>query len=348
MTLELTATVADRRLDVGLVVETGETVALLGENGAGKSTVLAIAAGLLRPDRGQVRLAGRTLLDTTSSVDVPPHHRKVALLSQDPLLFPHLSVRENVAFGPRSAGARRREAGAVADRWLAEVGVSDLTDRRPTEVSGGQAQRIALARALAVDPDLLLLDEPMAAVDVAARPGLRQTLRRVIARKTALIVTHDVLDAILLADRVVVLDGGVVVESGRTTDVLSRPRSAFTAQLAGLNLLSGTWATDHLALEDGTKVFAMPPTGTVAGDPVVASFSPRAVAVYRDAPTGSPRNSFAVVITEVEPIGDLVRLRSERLSADVTPAAVAELGLVPGTPVTFTVKATEVEAYPVG
>lgn len=350
MTFDFTATVPARRLDVSFALAPGETVALLGQNGAGKSTVLDVAAGLLHPDRGRVVLGGRTLLDTEAvrPVDLAPHHRKVALLAQDPLLFPRLSVRANVAFGPRSSGVGRRDADRVADHWLAEVGADALADRRPTEVSGGQAQRVALARALAVDPELLLLDEPMAAVDVAARPALRQTLQRVLADKTTVIVTHDVLDALLLADRVIVLETGTVVEDGRTRDVLSRPRSTFTAQLAGLNLLTGTWATDHLALADGTRVFAMTATAAAAGTPMVASFSPRAVAVYREAPTGSPRNSFPAVITEIEPLGDLFRVRSAHLSADVTAQAVTDLGLAPGTPVTFTVKATEVAAYPLG
>ncbi|MGO4258089.1 sulfate/molybdate ABC transporter ATP-binding protein [Marmoricola sp. RAF53] len=351
MTLDFSAVVAERDLDVAFTVHTGETVALLGENGAGKSTVLAVAAGLLHPDHGHVRIGERTLLDTSLRVDLAPHHRRVALLAQDPLLFPRMSVRGNVAFGPRSGGAGRRESAAAAERWLAAVGAEDLAGRRPTEISGGQAQRVALARALAVEPEVLLLDEPMAAVDVAARPALRQTLQRVLAGKTAVVVTHDVLDALLLADRVVVLERGHVVEDGRTHDVLARPRSRFAAHLAGLNLLGGTWSADHLVLDDGTRVFAMAPDGPADGDHVVASFSPRAVAVYRDAPAGSPRNSFPVVLTEVEPLGDVFRLRSDHvsghLSADVTAQAVAELGLLPGTPVTFSVKATEVTAYPV-
>ncbi|MFL6159450.1 MAG: sulfate/molybdate ABC transporter ATP-binding protein [Marmoricola sp.] len=349
MTLLLAASVTDRDLDISFEVAAGETVALLGPNGAGKSTALAVLAGLLRPDAGTVVLDGRTLVDTATRTDVAPHRRSVALLAQDPLLFPHLSVRENVAFGPRSAGASRSRSRDLADHWLAETGVADLAHRRPGQVSGGQAQRIAVARALATDPALLLLDEPMASLDVSVTPALRQTLRRVLADRTAVIVTHDVLDALLLADRVVVLEGGRVVEDGPTRDVLSRPRSRFAADLAGLNLLAGTWDGSCVVLPDRTRVQGLP-TGPVPapGDRVVATFAPHAVAVHREPAGGSPRNSFAVRIAELEPLGDRVRLRSGWLSADVTLDAVADLGLAPDLGVTFVVKATEVAVYGLG
>ncbi len=346
MTLELAATVADRGLDVTFEVATGETVALLGRNGAGKSTALDVAAGQLRPDHGRVVLDGRPLTDTARRVAVPPHRRGIALLAQEPLLFPHLSVRENVAFGPRSSGLPRGEAYRGADRWLAEVEAPDLADRRATELSGGQAQRVAVARALAADPRLFLFDEPMAALDVSVRPALRQMLRRVLADRTAVLVTHDVLDALLLADRVIVLDEGRVVEDGPCREVLARPRSAFAAELAGLNLLTGTWAGDHVRLEDGTSVYGLAAgPAPEPGAPVVATFRPHAVAVYRESTSGSPRNTFAVRISDLEPSGELVRVRGDGLSADVTPYAAADLDLAPGLAVTFTVKATEVSVY---
>lgn len=349
MSLQVTATLAERGLDVALEVAAGETVALLGANGAGKSTVLEIVAGLLVPDRGSVVLAGRPLTvtggDRHTRVDVPAHRRGTALLSQDPLLFPHLSVRDNVAFGPRSAGHPRAESLRLAEHWLDEVGAADLGERRPEQVSGGQAQRIAVARALAASPELLLLDEPMAALDVAVTPALRQTLRRVLAGRTTVVVTHDVLDALLLADRVVVLDQGTVVEEGPSKQVLARPRSAFAAQLAGLNLFTGTWTGDRVRLDNGTEVHGLTQDVVAVGSPVVATFRPSAVAVYREASAGSPRNTIPAVIRELEPVGDLVRVRTDTLSADITPYAVAELDLVPGLPVTLTVKATEVAVY---
>ncbi len=347
MTLTFTATVPDRDVEVSFEVADGETVALLGPNGAGKSTVLSVVAGLLRPGHGRVELAGRTLYDDGARVDVAPHRRRVALLAQEPLLFPHLTVLDNVAFGPRSAGASRAEARGRAQEWLDEVGVGDLAARRPAQLSGGQAQRAAVARALAAEPDLLLLDEPMAALDVEVTPALRQTLRRVLADRTCVVVTHDVLDALLLADRVLVLEGGRVVEAGPTREVLTRPRSAFAARLAGLNLVLGRWSDAGLLLDDGSHL-----SGLVAdeeptdGAAAVAVFRPTAVAVYRSAPHGSPRNVVPVTVSAIEPLGDLVRIRAGELSADVTPPAAAELELVPGAEAFFSVKATEIEVYP--
>ncbi|RNL80821.1 sulfate/molybdate ABC transporter ATP-binding protein [Nocardioides marmorisolisilvae] len=346
MSLELGARVAERDVDASFEINTGQTVALLGENGAGKSTLLAVAAGLLRPERGRVVLDGQPLLDTDNGVDLPPHRRGVALLSQDPLLFPHLTVLDNVAFGPRSRGVPRRDAQQQAEHWLSQVGALDLAGRKPGGLSGGQAQRVAIARALAADPRLLLLDEPMASLDVEVTPALRQTLRGVLADRTAVIVTHDVLDALLLADRVVVLENGRIVEDGDTRVVLTRPRSRFAARLAGVNLLAGTWTGDHVELDDGGVLFGMAAEPLPQpGDRVVATFKPHAVAVYRDLPQGSPRNSFGVRIDELEPLGDLIRLRTEQLSADVTLQAVADLDLTPGTWAAFSVKATEIDVY---
>lgn len=349
MSLSFAATVAERDVDVALEVATGETVALLGPNGAGKSTVLSVLAGLLRPDTGRVVLHDRVLVDPSARVDLPPHRRRVALLAQEPLLFPHLSALDNVAFGPRSAGAGRTAARERARGLLEAVGIAELGGRRPTRLSGGQAQRAAVARALAADPDLLLLDEPMAALDVAVTPALRQTLRRVLAERTCVIVTHDVLDALLLADRVVVLEGGRVVEEGPTRDVLARPRSAFAARLAGLNLVTGRWdaAAPGVRRDDGSVLAGRPGDPSPAdGDPVVAAFRPTAVSVYREAPHGSPRNVLPATVETVEPLGDLVRVRAGDLSADVTPTAAAELELVPGLAVHLSVKATEVDVYP--
>ena len=205
MTFSLSFTVAERDVDVAFDVAAGETLAVLGPNGSGKSTALDVTAGLVAPDSGRVELDGRVLTDVSAGVRVPPHARRTALLGQEPLLFPHLDALENVAFGPRSAGTPRAAARTSAQRWLDEVGVGDLAGRRPSQLSGGQAQRVAVARALAAEPSLLLLDEPLAALDVAVLPALRQTLRRVLSDRTVVVVTHDPLDALLLADRVVVL-----------------------------------------------------------------------------------------------------------------------------------------------
>ena len=347
MSLRAALAVPDRGVDVALDVAHGETVALLGPNGSGKSTTLSVLTGLLHPHAADVELDERTLVRTggSPSVWVPPHDRGVALLSQEPLLFPHLSVLDNVAFGPRSAGMPRGPARDRARHWLAELGVADLAARRPRALSGGQAQRVALARALATEPRLLLLDEPMSAIDVALAPGLRQLLRRVLRDRTAVVVTHDVLDAALLADRVVVLDGGRVVEQGPTPQVLARPTSDFAARIAGLNLVRGRARGEAVVTEAGLVVAGLADESLQDGLDVIAVFSPSAVGVYREAPHGSPRNAIAGVVTEVEPHGHQVRVRTEHLAADITPAALAELQLAPGSPVVFSVKASEVAVY---
>jgi len=349
VTFRYDAVVAGRGVDLAFDVGPGETLALLGPNGAGKSTALTVAAGLLRPDSGRVVLDGRPLTVTGRAgrdVLVPPHDRQVSLLAQEPLLFPHLSVLDNVAFGPRSRGASRAGSRAVARRWLGEVGIEELADRRPARISGGQAQRAAVARALAADPRLLLLDEPMAALDVAVTPALRQTLRRVLADRTVVLVTHDALDALLLADRVAVIENGTIVDQGITSEVLARPRSRFTAQIAGLNLVTGTWR-DHAVLTSAGMRVEGHPTGPPPrdGDPVVAVFPPSAVSVFLDDPGGSPRNALDVTITHLEPHGGQIRVRTESLSADITARAAAELDLVPGSRAFFVVKATEIAVY---
>ena len=349
MVFELSAAVDERRVDLAMRVGNREVVALLGPNGAGKSTVLAVIAGLLRPDTGHANLAGRTLFDVGRSgarqVWVPAHARRVALLAQEPLLFPHLSALDNVAFGPRSAGQSRSQSRTVASRWLAQVDATQYAERKPAQLSGGQAQRIAVARALAADPALLLLDEPMAALDVAVAPAMRQMLRRVLAERAAIIVTHDVLDALLLADRVIVVDEGHIVEDGPTAHVLARPRSAFAARIAGLNMVRGTLDRQGVRTPGGLLVEGRAEEPIGLGEGAVAVFRPSAVGVYRKPPGGSPRNVINVTITELEPHGDQIRIRTAELSADVTAAAVVDLDLVPHMPVVFAVKASEVAIY---
>jgi molybdate transport system ATP-binding protein len=336
----------DFALDAGLRVGPGEVVAVLGRNGSGKSTLLAAIAGLLRPDTGRIVLNGRTLTDTAAGVQLAPHRRRVGLLAQEPLLFPHLSVLDNVAFGPRAAGARKQPARSAAMRHLTEVDAVEFAPRRPRRLSGGQAQRIALARALASEPELLLLDEPLSAVDVELAPALRSLLRSVLQDRLVIVVTHQVIDALVLADRVVVMEGGRVVEQGPTHDVLTRPRSAFAARLAGLNLVAGTATASGLRAADDTELSGVCDS-TVAGAPAVAVFSPTAVAVYTDPPKGSPRNVIQDRVTVLEPNGSFVRARGAGgLAADITPVAAVELGLHTDAQVWFVVKATEVAIYP--
>lgn len=350
MSAGLQAAVAVRRaefeLDATVQVRPGEVLAVLGRNGSGKSTLLAAIAGLLRPDTGRITLDDRVLTDTATGVLLPTHRRKIGLLAQQPLLFPHLSVLDNVAFGPRAAGTRRQEARATALRHLTEVDAVEFAQRRPGRLSGGQAQRIALARALASGPDLLLLDEPLSAVDIEFAPALRALLRSVLAHRLAVVVTHQVIDALVLADRVVVLDGGRVVEQGTTREVLTRPRSPFAARLAGLNLVSGIATADGLRAADGRELIGTSES-TVLGEAAAAVFTPAAVAIYTDQPKGSPRNVIPDRVVALEPQGALIRVRSASgLAADVTPGSAVELGLHPGAGVWFVVKAAEITIYP--
>jgi molybdate transport system ATP-binding protein len=349
VTFTLKAAVESRGFDVELAVGPSETVAVMGPNGAGKSTLLAVAAGLLRPDAGRSELGGRTLFDVgpgSSGRWTAPHGRGTALLAQDALLFPHLSALENVAFGPRSAGVSRKTARSTALHWLGAVEAAPLARRRPGELSGGQAQRIAVARALAAEPELLLLDEPMAALDIHGAPLLRRLLKRVLAGRRAIIVTHDVLDALMLADRVIVLEGGRISEEGPVREVLRRPRSRFAASLSGLNLVPGTATRDGLRSAEGQHFAGQYDVPVSAGEAAVAVFPPSAVSVFPAEPHGSPRNSFRVRVTDLEPHGDQIRVRAGDLSADVTPAASADLGLAPGVDAYFVIKAAAVAIYP--
>ena len=349
MSLQASARFAARDVDVSLDVAAGETVAIIGPNGAGKSTLLSAIAGILHPDAGSARLDDQVLYDTGPHRPgrwMPAHQRGTALLAQEALLFPHLSVLDNVAFGPRSTGASRGASREIARRWLGEDDALQYADRKPAQLSVGQAQRVAVARALAAEPRLLLLDEPMAALDVTVVPAMRQVLRQVLADRTAVIVTHDVLDALLLADRVVVSEDGRVVESGPSAEVFARPRSTFGAGIAGLNLVRGRYTDGAVVGPDGPTVVGVasdvPPDGAAA----MAVFAPSAVGVFLERPSGSPRNVFATTITELEPRGAQVRVRAGSLSADVLAPTVADLDLVPGASVFFVVKATEVAVYP--
>jgi molybdate transport system ATP-binding protein len=357
--MHVRAVVVHRGVDVEFSIAAGEVLAVLGPNGAGKSTALHVIAGLVRPDTGMVRLGDRVLTDTESGVFVPTHARRVGLLLQDALLFPHLDVAANVAFAPRSGHAKRprREARATAAHWLDQVDAAGFADRMPRQLSGGQAQRVALARALAADPDVLMLDEPLAGLDVSTATAMRKLLRHTLSRdgRSAVLITHDVLDVLTLADRVLVLEAGRVVETGSAASVLAAPRSHFGARFAGVNLVSGT-AGPHgvLTTEWGTAWHGTPAADLVEGQAAVAVFPPAAVGVYRDKPHGSPRNTIEVVVAELDSRGSALRVRAEEqpdgapgLAADITAESAAELRVTPGERVYFTVKAQEVAIHQV-
>ena len=252
-----------------------------------------------------------------------------------------------MAFGPRCHGAGRAEARTTALAWLGRVGLAELADRRPRQLSGGQAQRVALARALAVGPALLLLDEPLAALDARTRLDTRAELHRHLSEHdgATLIVTHDPLDALVLADRLVIVEDGRVVQTGDAMQITARPRTDYVARLVGLNLYRGHGTGRTVTLPDG---FSFTVDDTVDGDAFVA-FPPAAVAVHLDRPTGSPRNTWPAVVAGVQRHGDNLRVELTgpvRVAADVTPAAAAQLRLEPGHSVFVAVKATETRAYP--
>ncbi|GAB3622611.1 ATP-binding cassette domain-containing protein [Mariniluteicoccus endophyticus] len=343
MSLQATLAHAVRGVSVTLDVPSGTTLALVGPNGAGKSTVLGGLVGTVPPDVGS-----SVVLEGTEVAEVAIHRRRIALLGQEPLLFPHLTLLENVAFGPRAAGVGRAQARAAAAELLELVGVGDLGGRRPPEVSGGQAQRAAIARALATEPALLLLDEPLAALDAEVAPELRQVLRRVLAGRTTVLITHDLLDALAIADTVAVMEAGRIVEQGPAAEVLARPTSAFGARFAGVNLVAGTLTTrdgEGELVAGSTRVHGL---GDGVTGAAVALFRPAVVSVHAVAPQGSPRNVFEAVVDSLEAHGSGVRVVTAhpdlgRVAADVTAAATAELGLEPGATVWLAVKAQAVE-----
>ncbi|MBA0047153.1 ABC transporter ATP-binding protein [Mycobacteroides sp. LB1] len=339
-----------RGVHADFTVLPGETLAIVGPNGAGKSTLLALIAGLLRPDTGEIRLGDHVLTNCATSTFVPTHRRRTALLLQEALLFPHLTVAANVEFGLRSRRRGRDEVSTTRDHWLESVGARDLARRRPGELSGGQAQRVAIARALATEPDLVLLDEPLAGLDADSAPAIRALLGRVLGRdgQSALIVTHDIMDAVAIADRVMVLDGGRVTELGDTATVLARPTSQFGARFAGVNLVDGTVGEDG-ALHVGDLAIhgVWADTGSHSrGQHAVAVFGPRAVGVHLSPPGGSPRNVIPVSVTTLIAHGDSVVVTATAgttiFTAHITAAAAAELRLTPDAPAYFAVKAHEV------
>jgi molybdate transport system ATP-binding protein len=334
-------------LDVDLSVESGELVAVLGPNGAGKTSLLRGLAGLLPLEEGRVALDGVVLEEPTSGIHVPSEGRPIGMVFQDYLLFPHLTVLENVAFGLRSRGKPPLDATAIAQRWLERVGLRAEAQRKPASLSGGQAQRVALARALATDPVLLLLDEPMAALDASTRVELRRDLRRHLEsfRGVRLLVTHDPVEAMAMADRLVILEQGRVLQSGTPAEVTQRPRSRYVADLVGVNLFRGRASGNLITIAGGGSLMA---AGAGDGE-VFAVVHPRTVALYRTRPDGTPRNVWEGRAVDLDYEGERVRVRLEGtppIVAEVTPAAVRELSLDRGDAVWIAVKATEVNVYP--
>ncbi|AYA18878.1 molybdate ABC transporter permease subunit [Streptomyces alfalfae] len=328
--------------ELTLDADPGTTIAVVGPNGAGKTTLLRALLGLTPRAHARLRLGER---DVTA---LPPHRRRVAWVPQEGALFPHLSALGNTAYGLRAQGVRRAEARREAQRWLDRLGVGGLAHRRPAQLSGGQAQRVALARALAARPRLLLLDEPLAALDQTTRAHVRHTLRRHLDGfgGVCLIVTHDPVEAVSLADRVLVLDEGRTLQDAPPAEVTRHPRSPWVARMLGRNAWPGTAGADGtLALAgEGRLVVADPPA---PGARALAVIAPEAVSVHRERPEGSPRNVWQGTVREITTAGSRLRVlvtsgEAPDLVAEITPQAAVELGLADGAEVWTSVKATEV------
>ena len=267
-------------------LDAGGRLALLGPNGSGKSTLLSALAGLIPVARGEVVLDGR-ILEQAGRMHRRPEERRIGLLDQKPRLFPHLSVVQNIAFGPRSRGVDRATARDTARNWLDRLALSDRADAMPHELSGGQQQRIAIARAFAADPALLLLDEPFAALDAESAPLVRRLLSDELTRTgtAAVLVTHDLADAWQLAGHCLVLRDGRVVEEGSPADLAARPRHPFTARLAGFAVVEGCWTGSTLDIGDGILLSGHPEGELYPGDAAFAVIAPQAVRVLSSGTT---------------------------------------------------------------
>jgi molybdate transport system ATP-binding protein len=341
-------------LQVALEVPAGSVVAVLGPNGSGKTTLLGAISGLVPLEHGSVVAGEAAWEDVGAGVRLPPEHRRVGLVLADHLLFPHLSALENVAFGLRSRSTHRVAARDRARRELALLGLADRAASRPGQLSSGQAQRVALARALATDPDVLLLDEPLSALD----PQIRARTRADLAHRlrdfggAAVLVTHDPLDALTLADELVFIDAGRVVQRGTPAEVVARPRSPYVAEVSGLNLLSGA-AVDDTHVRVGETVITVGAARATRPGPAHqatwVAIPPAAVALYAVRPAGSPRNTWPVVVRDVQLAGQSARVGLSgpvELTAELTAAAVTELRITVGQRLWAAVKASEVRAYP--
>lgn len=350
------------RLDAAVRAEPGQVVAVMGPSGAGKSTLLGVLAGLVELDEGHVRL-GERKLDAASRprIRTAPSRRGIVLLGQEPRLFPHLSAHANIAFGLRVHGATKDVATAEAGEWLWRVGLDGMGARRPAQLSGGQQQRVALARALATSPSALLLDEPLTSLDTETAGDVRALLHEQLAatRTTAIVATHDAVDAVSLASRLIVLEGGRVTQSGPVREVLASPATRFTAAVAGLNrvvgsLRGGRWERDAVVLDagdeasahhDGAELAAVFRPSAVGIEPVPAETWTGAV---RLAPTGADGEWLArVTRLEQTPAGVRVRTAEPEVAVDVPADRIVELGLAPGVPVQLRVDAADVRFVPV-
>ncbi len=334
-------------LDASVTIPPGRTVALVGPNGAGKSTIVSALGGLTPLDGGHIDLNGEHLDDPSRDVFTIPAQRRIGIVFQDYVLFPHLSVAENVEFGLRSRKIPRAEAARRTSTWLDRLRIADLADRTPAGLSGGQQQRVALARALITEPRLLLLDEPLAALDATTRVELRRVLKDHLAAfgGPSMIITHDPIEAFLLADEVHIIEGGSITQVGSPDDIRLHPRTPYIADLAGSNLVSGIADAGSITSGSHRLHIADP---TITGR-VLATIHPRAIVIGMDRPTGSSRNAWETTVIRIEHYGDRVRLQTGDplpLTAEVTPGAIEALQVAEGSPVWVSIKATEIQVSP--
>jgi molybdate transport system ATP-binding protein len=342
-------------LEAELATEDRGVLVLVGESGSGKTTVLRLIAGLLAPDSGTITIGGATLADAANGRQVPAHARRVGYVPQDYALFPHLTARDNVAFGLRARGTRGTELRDRTASALARLGLESLADQHPHQLSGGQQQRVALARALVLEPSILLLDEPLAALDLKSRRSIRAELRRLLDELpcVSLFVTHSPAEALAFGDHIAVLESGRVTQVGRRDELMHRPRSRYIADFLGTNLFR---ARVRAIGDDGVSILAVE-GGEIAAAPtdlegeVFAVVEPRDVTLSLEPPEGSAQNVLRGRVEDLQPeppAGERMRVGvacRPPLVAEVTRPAVQRLGLAPGREVYASFKATGVRVF---
>lgn len=334
-------------VDIQLTVSAGQTVALLGPNGAGKSTIVSALAGLEPLTNGSVTLGARVLENTANNTYVPSAERELGIVFQDALLFPHLNVYDNIAFGLVSRKQSPTQVASRVQEWTVRLDLDALTLRKPAQLSGGEAQRVAIARALITEPALLILDEPLAAIDASKRPRVRRVLSEYLAASAgpAIVITHDPAEAFLLADRVVIVEDGVVTHDGSAESIRLAPRTQYAADLAGVNFAIGDAAHGVITVQSHDLHVA----DTTMSGAIMVNIHPRAIMLHRHQPEGSARNVWETTVERIEHLGHTVRVATSAplpLVAEVTAAGAADIGLVVGHRVWVSIKATEIVTIP--
>jgi molybdate transport system ATP-binding protein len=367
-------------LDMRFSSESGKTTVILGESGSGKSTVLRLIAGLLHPDNGHFVLDDETYVDTAQHFELPPQERPIGYVFQEYVLFPHLSVFDNVAFGLRMQGTHKKEIRQRVGEALEQVHLVGYDDRRPRQLSGGQQQRVAIARALALKPQLLLLDESLSALDIQTRREVEQELRQILSslQLTTVMVSHQYIDALLFGDQIIVLDQGKVIQQGSHLDLLLNPHSEYIAEMVGVNLLKGQVVSTDASLfhtislsksdEKGLEVIALSQDHTqhaatlTPQQEVSVVVDPRSITLHQSKPEGSARNILRGEIIQIVPISATFSETEKKmeglmrvsmlidpalppLTADITVSSSTQMDLSQGKVVYASFKATETRAY---